>query len=225
MLGALGGLRGVPRSRDVLDRLLRLLRREEGAVQAEVLQTLRAFKPKGLAPYIPRLVDFTDDKKVSGQMAGFSLREGASAARADDEAPPLEAQHRGEVIPLLIAVLFPKMRKKSAALGGAARKKIMTYLAGAEPEELAPLLAFFLEPLQGVFAANLPRAPADLPPGPLTPLPGFTWALTRVDGAGWLAAIDVDELARVPTGVRHGLLDAFGDLLAFLGYRIQVSWV
>lgn len=55
-------------------------------------------------------------------------------------------------MPLLIRLLFPKLRKRSGRLGGkgasgSARAAILNFLAALEPLELRPLLELFLEPL------------------------------------------------------------------------------
>ena len=60
------------------------------------------------------------------------------------------------LIPLLIRLLYPKMRKRSGRLGGkgapgSARAAILNYLAALDPGELGPLLELFLEPLSGAF--------------------------------------------------------------------------
>lgn len=56
------------------------------------------------------------------------------------------------LLPLLIRLLFPKLRKRSGRLGGkgapgSARAAILNFLAALEPLELRPLLELFMEPL------------------------------------------------------------------------------
>ena len=60
------------------------------------------------------------------------------------------------LIPLLVRLLYPKMRKRSGRLGGkgapgSARAAILNYLAALEPSELAPLVHLFLQPVSAVF--------------------------------------------------------------------------
>ncbi len=58
--------------------------------------------------------------------------------------------------PLLVRLLYPKMRKRSGRLGGkgapgSARSAILNYLAALDPAELAPLVQLFLQPISTAF--------------------------------------------------------------------------
>ena len=60
------------------------------------------------------------------------------------------------LIPLLVRLLYPKMRKRSGRLGGkgapgSARSAILNYLAALDPAELAPLVQLFLQPISTAF--------------------------------------------------------------------------
>ena len=64
-----------------------------------------------------------------------------------------------ELVPLLIRLLYPKMRKRSGRLGGkgapgSARTAILNYLAALEPAELAPLVPLFPQPISAAFAST-----------------------------------------------------------------------
>lgn len=63
-----------------------------------------------------------------------------------------------DLVPLLIRLLYPKMRKRSGRLGGkgapgSARTAILNYLAALEPAELAPLVKLFLQPVSSAFTS------------------------------------------------------------------------
>lgn len=56
------------------------------------------------------------------------------------------------LVPLLVRLLYPKMRKRSGRLGGkgapgSARAAILNYLAALDSIELAPLVQLFLQPI------------------------------------------------------------------------------
>lgn len=60
------------------------------------------------------------------------------------------------LIPLLVRLLYPKMRKRSGRLGGkgapgSARSAILNYLAALDPVELAPLVQLFFQPISTAF--------------------------------------------------------------------------
>ena len=58
------------------------------------------------------------------------------------------------------------MRRRSGRLGGkgapgSARSAILNFLAAAEPQELAPLLFLFMQPLSKCFSTTAPNASND----------------------------------------------------------------
>lgn len=60
------------------------------------------------------------------------------------------------LLPLLVRLLYPKMRKRSGRLGGkgapgSARSAILNYLAALDSMELAPLVQLFLQPISAAF--------------------------------------------------------------------------
>lgn len=60
------------------------------------------------------------------------------------------------LVPLLVRLLYPKMRKRSGRLGGkgapgSARAAILNYLAALDSVELAPLVQLFLQPISSAF--------------------------------------------------------------------------
>ena len=60
------------------------------------------------------------------------------------------------LVPLLVRLLYPKMRKRSGRLGGkgapgSARSAILNYLAALDSMELAPLVQLFLQPISAAF--------------------------------------------------------------------------
>lgn len=60
------------------------------------------------------------------------------------------------LVPLLVRLLYPKMRKRSGRLGGkgapgSARSAILNYLAALDSMELTPLVQLFLQPISAAF--------------------------------------------------------------------------
>lgn len=60
------------------------------------------------------------------------------------------------LVPLLVRLLYPKMRKRSGRLGGkgapgSARAAILNCLAALDSIELAPLVQLFLQPISAAF--------------------------------------------------------------------------
>ena len=74
------------------------------------------------------------------------------------------------VMRLVIHLLWPRMRKRSGRLGGkgapgSARAAILNTLGTLQPEELAPLVTLFLQPVAPAFES--PRGLVDM----ATPVP------------------------------------------------------
>ena len=73
------------------------------------------------------------------------------------------------LVPLLVRLLYPKMRKRSGRLGGkgapgSARAAILNYLAALEPLELSSLVQLFLQPISPAFQHQKESEPSSSPP-------------------------------------------------------------
>ena len=55
---------------------------------------------------------------LRAELAAFTLAPSASSTREGDEVAALAPEHRPGLVPLLIRLLYPKMRKRSGRLGG-----------------------------------------------------------------------------------------------------------
>jgi U3 small nucleolar RNA-associated protein 20 len=151
----------------------------------------------------------------------------------------VQIEHRPGLLPLLVRVLFPRMRKRSGRLGGrgapgSARAAILNFLAGAEPSELAPLLELLLAPLSVAFRRledELEENDGDDRTRPAEELPveqrrlfePTWWArrLGRRDGAYWAAVIDGATMAAQPLRRQIGYLNTLEDLLGHLGHNVS----
>jgi U3 small nucleolar RNA-associated protein 20 len=130
----------------------------------------------------------------------FVVRRGA-----DDVA--VKAEHRAQLMPLIIRLLTPTLRKRHGRIAGkgtpgAARKATIDFLGGLDTAELTPLFRTLFQPM----------APTLRGGGG-----GEQWA-TRLGAAdpGCYARLDMVALARLPTRARVAFLNAAGDLVAAL---------
>ncbi|KAL4434124.1 hypothetical protein ABPG75_000565 [Micractinium tetrahymenae] len=208
------------------------------AVQQGALKCLKVFKLKFLLPYLERLLRLADNKTLRAELTAFPLAVSSSSLREDEGGAALLAEHRAGVVPLLIRLLYPKMRKRSGRLGGkgapgSARAAILNFLAAAEPGELRPLLELFLAPLSAAFVRPpvgseeeraLGRLMAEDDPDRHRLIEGPWWGacLGRQPGAWWLAHIDAAALNAEPLRRRVGYLNTLEDLLKHLGHRVQM---
>lgn len=78
---------------------------DEPGVQAAALKCLSAFKVKALGQHLERMLRLADNKTLRGEMTSFPLAPGAEGG--------VSGEHRPVLIPLLVRLLFPKLRKRS----------------------------------------------------------------------------------------------------------------
>ena len=121
MLAGLKGIRGTHRAsalqRSVASHCLDI----DPAVQQSSLKCLKAFKLTWLAPYLDRLLRLADNKTLRSELAAFPLGIVPTSVRKGDDVEAILPEHRAALVPLLLALLFPKMRKRSGRLGGKGR--------------------------------------------------------------------------------------------------------
>ncbi len=159
------------------------------------------------------------------ELALFPVAPGADGAVGEEARPGL--------IPLLVRVLFPKMRKRSGRLGGrgavgSARAAILNFLANLRPAELRPLLELLLEPMavafvrpaeedgraQGVAGWERPggrqaeKEAQELDRFRLLPPPWWSAAMLGRGAGWWLAAVDQVALDALPARRKIGFLNA-----------------
>jgi U3 small nucleolar RNA-associated protein 20 len=99
-------------------------------VQRTALNVLRLFKIEWLNPYLESLIRLVDNKTLRSELTAFPLAKDCSGVRAEDAVLEILPEHRKDFVPVLIACLFPKMRKRSGRLGGKGKKKIFRMLFG-----------------------------------------------------------------------------------------------
>ncbi|KAL0018407.1 hypothetical protein WJX79_009395 [Trebouxia sp. C0005] len=222
-VGGIKGAKGVFRSEELKQCVVRQLQDTDSGVQQAALRCLQVFKVEFVSPYGEQLQRLAADQTLREAMTGFALGPGPESGIAP--------QHRAGLIPLLVRLLYPKMRKRSGRLGGkgapgSARSAILNYLAALDAAELAPLVQLFLQPISTAFqqqkqseeshpAAALPTSES------LFPVPWWGYHLGQHDGSWWLTTLDAAVLHSMPSRQRLGVLNAAHDLVKHLGHKLK----
>ena len=103
-------------------------------IQLASLQCMSLFKPGYyILPYKPHLETLIQDSRGRTPFTEFPLLPSKSA---------ILPEHRPELIPLIIRILFPKLTVTKFDLGR--RTAVLAYLAQCEPQELLPLFELTL---------------------------------------------------------------------------------
>ena len=87
-------------------------------VQKTVFNVLKLFKLKWLNPYVERIARLIDNKTLRAELTAFPLARAATSIRSEDSVVQIETEHRKDLVPFIIASLFPRMRKRNGRLGG-----------------------------------------------------------------------------------------------------------
>ncbi|GIL90429.1 hypothetical protein Vretifemale_18038, partial [Volvox reticuliferus] len=236
LLAGLRGVRGLYRWEELQKAVSSHLLEADSNIQVAVLRCLRPYRFRWLpAEMADRLGRLADDATLREELVSFPLVAGADGGIGEESRPGL--------IPLLVRVLFPKMRKRTGRLGGrgapgSARAAILNFLAGLRPEELRPLLELLLEPMGTAFTPPPPEAAAAAPRSGagsasaaaavseldryrLVPPPWWSAPMLTCGVGWWLEAVDPAALDVLPARRKMGFLHAFEDLLSHLGHGVE----
>lgn len=228
----LRGLRGIYQTKDIQESVSRHLLSTDTLLQQSALKCLCAFKLNWLKPYAERMMRLADNKTLRSELAAFPLAPVPTSIREGDEVTGIQPEHRKDLIPVVIALLYPKMRKRSGRLSGkgapgSARAAILNFLSGAEPQELRTLLELFLHPMDSVFCKAITLNSTNIEKERNMRSLGFfgnSWwkaLLGHQTGDFWIACLDGLALQSQPLRRRIGYLNAFEDLLKHLGHRLK----
>uniref|UniRef100_A0A915BRI6 DRIM domain-containing protein n=1 Tax=Parascaris univalens TaxID=6257 RepID=A0A915BRI6_PARUN len=121
--------------RDLYDELL-LVPDEE--VQKAVLKCLFTYKYKFLIPYKENFENLTNGKTFLNELVRFGI---------DTQDSAIADEHRTDVIPLLMRLLYGKMHTHVASDATARRAAIFRFLAGCRPQELDVFIGVLFAPL------------------------------------------------------------------------------
>lgn len=111
-----------------------LLGHRNAVVQKLALDCIVAYKHKYLQPYKDHLYELIDDAKFKSAIVEFKV---------DKEASAVQAEHRNQLMPLLMRILFAKMVQRVNGQKGAnhVRKSIvMRFLGGCHEDEILMML-------------------------------------------------------------------------------------
>ncbi|KAM9327768.1 small subunit processome component 20 homolog [Pholidichthys leucotaenia] len=170
-----------------------LLTHQDQKIQQVALDCVLTYKDPNIVSYKENLQRLLDDRHFKEEIVHFNISE---------ETGVVEESHRGGLIPLLMRILFGRLRSKpgSKFQGKATATHrssiILRFLAGCQAEELRMFIDLLLEPVshhsQGRCLAAVEKAVAETDLGSVLPL-----------------------------GRQHGLLNIISVVIQKLGHLIQ----
>ncbi|XP_040885804.1 small subunit processome component 20 homolog [Toxotes jaculatrix] len=171
-----------------------LLCHQDQQIQRVALECVLTYKDPNIVPYRENLERLLEDKHFKEEIVHFNISE---------ETGVVDASHRSRLIPLLMRILFGRLRSKAGSkfqgkASTASRSSIiLRFLAGCQAEELGMFIDLLLEPVshhsQGSCLAAVERAIAE-----------------------------TDMGAVLPLGRQHGLLNIINVVIQKLGHLIHI---
>uniref|UniRef100_A0A3B5AP45 UTP20 small subunit processome component n=1 Tax=Stegastes partitus TaxID=144197 RepID=A0A3B5AP45_9TELE len=148
-----------------------LLCHQDQQIQRVALECLLTYKDPNIVPYKENLERLLEDKNFKEEIVHFNISE---------ETGVVDASHRARLIPLLMRILYGRLRTKAGskfqgkASAGVRSSIILRFLAGCQAEELGMFIDLLLEPVchhsQGSCLAAVQRAVAETDLGAVLPL-------------------------------------------------------
>uniref|UniRef100_A0A8C5D0P0 UTP20 small subunit processome component n=1 Tax=Gadus morhua TaxID=8049 RepID=A0A8C5D0P0_GADMO len=170
-----------------------LLCHHEQEIQKAALDCILTYRDPHIVPYKENLGRLLDDKHFKEEIVHFNISE---------EGEAVDPLHRVTLIPLLMRILFGRLRSKgSSKFQGKASASVrssivLRFLGGCQAEELGMFISLLLEPLghhaQGEGASAVERAVSQ-----------------------------TDVAAVLPLGRQHSLLNVITVVIDKLGHLIQ----
>ncbi|CAK6949748.1 small subunit processome component 20 homolog [Scomber scombrus] len=171
-----------------------LLCHQDHQIQRVALECILTYKDSNIVPYKENLERLLDDKHFKEEIVHFNISE---------ETEVIDASHRAKLIPVLMRILFGRLRTKAGskfqgkASASTRSSIILRFLAGCHEEELGMFIDLLLEPVchhsQGSCLAAVERAIAE-----------------------------TDVGAVLPLGRQHSLLNVIHVVIQKLGHLIQI---
>ncbi|RDY00034.1 Small subunit processome component 20-like protein, partial [Mucuna pruriens] len=187
----------------------RLLEENDPEIQMRVLDCLLIWKDDYILPYAEHLRNLISSKNLREELTTWSLSR---------ESEIIEECHRAYIVPLVIHLLMPKVRKlkglasrKKASI--CHRKAILSFVAGLDVIELPLFFALLIKPLQIVKKTD---GPANL-----------FWTLPRgsideFQAAALLEYFTLDNIANLSWKKKYGFLHVIEDIVGvFDEYHIR----
>ncbi|XP_026217757.1 small subunit processome component 20 homolog isoform X2 [Anabas testudineus] len=148
-----------------------LLCHQDQQIQQVALECVLTYKDPYIVPYKENLERLLNDKHFKEEIVHFNISE---------ETGVVDASHRARLIPLLMRLLFGRLRSKAGskfqgkASATSRSSIILRFLAGCQAEELGMFIDLLLEPVshhsQGSCLAAVERAVAETDVGAVLPL-------------------------------------------------------
>ncbi|XP_024150464.1 small subunit processome component 20 homolog [Oryzias melastigma] len=171
-----------------------LLCHQDQQIQRVALECVLTYKDPNLLPYKENLERLLEDKHFKEEMVHFNISE---------ETGVVDASHRGQLIPVLMRILFGRLRSKAGSKfqgkssAGVRSSIILRFLAGCQAEELGMFIDLLLEPVKHHSRGSCLEA------------------VQR-------AVSDTDPAAVLPLGRQHSLLNILDVVIHKLGHLIHV---
>ncbi|XP_043964664.1 small subunit processome component 20 homolog [Gambusia affinis] len=171
-----------------------LLCHQDQQIQCVALECVLTYKDPNIVPYKENLERLLDDRHFKEEIVHFNISE---------ETGVVDASHRGRLIPLLMRILFGRLRSKAGSkfqgkASAATRSAIiLRFLAGSQSEELGMFIDLLLEPLSHYSHGS---------------------CLEAVEKA----IADTNIAAVLPLGRQHSLLNIINVVLHKLGHLINM---
>ncbi|XP_050219970.1 uncharacterized protein LOC126670312 [Mercurialis annua] len=127
--------------KDVL--LLRLMDENDADIQSKVLDCLLTWKDDFLLPYEQHLRNLISSKNLREELTTWSLSR---------VSPVIEESHRADLLPLIIFILIPKVRKPKTLASrkhtsAHNRKAVLRFIAELDVKEITLFFALLIKPL------------------------------------------------------------------------------
>lgn len=143
----------IHRQPEVYALLLELLCHRNPAIQKLALECIMAYKHKYLMPYKDHLFGIIEEAKFKESITAFKI---------DGEDNVVQPEHRADLMPILMRILYSKMVAKVQKGGGQARKAlVMRFLGSCHEEEVLQLLKMAFS----VYESHLRDDPMELVEG------------------------------------------------------------
>ncbi|KAL2332603.1 hypothetical protein Fmac_013816 [Flemingia macrophylla] len=178
----------------------RLLEENDPEIQMRVLDCLFIWKDDYILPYIEHLRNLISSKNLREELTTWSLSR---------ESEMIEGCHRAYLVPIVIRLLMPKVRKlkglasrKKASI--CHRKAILSFIAGLDVVELPLFFALLIKPLQIVKKTDGPA--------------NMFWTLPRgsideFQAAALLEYFTLDNIANLSMKKKYGFLHVIEDIV------------
>ncbi|XP_059468867.1 small subunit processome component 20 homolog [Neocloeon triangulifer] len=127
LLAKLRNPRGMFRESELHDAYQELLKMKNSKVQKLALDCIMAYKFNYLVPYKDQLYGLVGEKEFKDQLVAFNIG-------TDSDVVLLE--HRPQLIPVVMRIVFSKMQSKTKIKGSSKRSLILRFLGGCRQEEL-----------------------------------------------------------------------------------------